>query len=60
MSVVGLDHLVQTWGGCRRMKRKTDIRRKTDETETATLSDFVSSKIFKGRNDLLFMLAIQH
>lgn len=37
------------------MKRKKGIRRKTGEPETATLSDFVSLKIFKGRNDLLFM-----
>lgn len=42
------------------MKTKKDVSGKTRETETATLSDFVSLKIFKGRNDLSFMLAIQH
>lgn len=30
------------------------------ETERATLSDFVSVKIFKGRSDRLFMLSLKH
>lgn len=32
--VVGLHHLVRTWGGCRRMKRTEDMSRKIRGTET--------------------------